>query len=154
MYTLTPLLFSGIVRKRARPTVPGSTRKELGRRRCRNRLPLNHISVKVMNRGDRMVTQVRNSDDAARNKGSERLLDLKEVLERVRMGQTALYKRLSSGRFPMPVRHGRHNLWPESVVNRWISDLRPIDRTELASELMSKRRKARRSAVSGASDAA
>jgi prophage regulatory protein len=53
----------------------------------------------------------------------DRLLSTKEVLARVRIGQTTLYRRLRQGRFPLPVRHGDANLWRESTINAWIAGL-------------------------------
>lgn len=53
----------------------------------------------------------------------DRLLSTREVLKRVKMGSTTLYRRLGEGTFPRPVRHGSVNLWRESAISNWIAQL-------------------------------
>jgi len=49
-----------------------------------------------------------------------RLIPLKEVLGRTSTGKTRIYELLAEGRFPQPVRLGRHIAFVESEIDTWI----------------------------------
>ena len=56
----------------------------------------------------------------------DRLLSLRSVLEIVEMSRSTLLRRVASGEFPQPVRHGpRCVRWKGSDVQRWIEALAP-----------------------------
>ena len=51
----------------------------------------------------------------------ERLLRFPEVQSRVPYSRTTLYRLISCGEFPAPVKMGaRANAWPSSVIDSWI----------------------------------
>ena len=50
-----------------------------------------------------------------------RLLRLKEVKMRVGLGRSTIYRWISDGRFPKPVRLGGNSVgWPETAIDMWI----------------------------------
>ncbi|VVE53333.1 helix-turn-helix transcriptional regulator [Pandoraea anhela] len=51
----------------------------------------------------------------------ERLLKLKDVVDQVGFGKTAIYKRVKDGTFPRPVNIGYASRWLESEVQQWIA---------------------------------
>ena len=56
----------------------------------------------------------------------DRLIRLPELEKTVGLRRSALYKRISEGRFPAPVRlDGRAVAWKASDVEKWIGDLPP-----------------------------
>lgn len=65
--------------------------------------------------------------DAAALPPVDRLLSTREVLDRVNMGHTTLYRRIGDGTFPRPVRHGQANLWRESTITSWMNGLKEAD---------------------------
>lgn len=53
-----------------------------------------------------------------------RLLRLPEVMERVGLRRSAIYQRMSEGRFPKCRTLGRKcSVWIEAEINRWIEDV-------------------------------
>ncbi len=53
----------------------------------------------------------------------DRLLRLREVMERTALSRTAVYDLMEQGRFPRPVRLTKRCVaWPESLVNVWIHE--------------------------------
>lgn len=50
-----------------------------------------------------------------------RLIRLPEVLERVSLKKTAVYKMMAEDQFPRPVKLGQASAWVEQEVNDWIS---------------------------------
>ena len=51
------------------------------------------------------------------------LLTRTEVEERIRLGRSALYRMLSTGQFPRPLRIGpRAVRWRASEVDRWLQE--------------------------------
>ena len=58
----------------------------------------------------------------------DRLLRLSEVEERVGLRRTAIYRYISRGVFPEPVRIGpRSSRWRESAISDWIDGLETAD---------------------------
>ncbi len=49
-----------------------------------------------------------------------RLIARDAVLDRVGIGKSALYDRISAGTFPKPVSLGRLSRWVESEIDAWI----------------------------------
>jgi len=59
-------------------------------------------------------------------KRGDRLLNLKEVTDRVGIGKTALYEWMGEGKFPRPCAVGRRAVrWRESEIDKWIASLPP-----------------------------
>ncbi len=54
---------------------------------------------------------------------SERLLRLPEVMTRVGVRRSTLYREMERGTFPRPRKIGRASVWPESEVEAWIDSL-------------------------------
>ncbi|MYL00803.1 MAG: AlpA family phage regulatory protein [Gammaproteobacteria bacterium] len=53
----------------------------------------------------------------------QRLLTLTEVMERLTLGRTAIYKMIRAGKFPAPLKIGeRASRWPADVVENWLQD--------------------------------
>ena len=58
----------------------------------------------------------------------QRLLRLPEVMHRVELKRSAIYQRLSEGRFPKSRSLGpKCAVWVESEVEKWVSDVVAID---------------------------
>lgn len=56
----------------------------------------------------------------------ERLLRLREVLDRASLSKATVYRKIASGEFPKPVSVGRQSVrWRESDVAGWIAALTP-----------------------------
>lgn len=51
----------------------------------------------------------------------ERMLKLKDVIDQVGYGKTAIYKRVKDGTFPAPVNVGYASRWLESEIQEWIA---------------------------------
>ena len=65
-------------------------------------------------------TMKQNSDPA--EPVSIRLLKLEHVIARCHIGRTEIYRRINKNTFPAPLKLGpRINVWPESVINKWIA---------------------------------
>ena len=52
----------------------------------------------------------------------ERLLKLKDVCFRTSIGRSKMYLLIDKGRFPKPIKVDGMSLWPESAIDRWISE--------------------------------
>ncbi len=53
----------------------------------------------------------------------KRLIPMKEVLDRVPLSKTEIYRRIGAGRFPSPVRIGERRIaFVEAEISTWISD--------------------------------
>ena len=52
-----------------------------------------------------------------------RLLRLPEVLDRVRLGRTAVYRNISLGTFPRPIKMVSASFWIESEIDGYIEKL-------------------------------
>ena len=50
----------------------------------------------------------------------DRLIRLPDVIDRVGLKRTAIYKMIKAGQFPKQVRLGVASLWSESEVAAWI----------------------------------
>ncbi|VVD99822.1 hypothetical protein PIN31115_02045 [Pandoraea iniqua] len=59
--------------------------------------------------------------NAPQSSKPERMLKLKDVIEQVGYGHTAIYARVKAGTFPAPVKIGYASRWPESEVQAWIA---------------------------------
>lgn len=54
----------------------------------------------------------------------ERLLRLRDVVAKVGMGSSTIYRKMAAGHFPSPVKLGPASVrWRESEVQRWIDGL-------------------------------
>ncbi|CAD7379494.1 AlpA family transcriptional regulator [Xanthomonas arboricola] len=53
---------------------------------------------------------------------TQRLLRLRDVLERVGMSKSTLYSRIRDKTFPKPLHLGTSSVWVESEVADWIND--------------------------------
>lgn len=52
---------------------------------------------------------------------SGRLLTIKEVMARMRMGRSTIYRMINAGKFPPPIKNPAGvNLWPESVIEEQV----------------------------------
>ncbi|WEX09641.1 AlpA family transcriptional regulator [Chelativorans sp. AA-79] len=52
-----------------------------------------------------------------------RLLSLKQVMERIPLSKTEIYRRIRDGRFPRPVRIGSHRIaFAEAEIEEWFAD--------------------------------
>ncbi|PPU41873.1 helix-turn-helix transcriptional regulator [Xanthomonas arboricola] len=51
----------------------------------------------------------------------QRLLRLRDVLERVGMSKSTLYSRIREKTFPQPLHLGTSSVWVESEVTDWIN---------------------------------
>lgn len=66
------------------------------------------------------------SSDPHQFRGEERLVRLSEVVERVGLGKSSIYKRMEEGTFPRPLSLGPNTVrWRSSDIDAWISNLRP-----------------------------
>jgi prophage regulatory protein len=52
-----------------------------------------------------------------------KLIRLPEVLERVSLKKTAVYKMMAEDEFPRPVKVGSASLWVDEEVDDWICDM-------------------------------
>ena len=59
---------------------------------------------------------------------AESLLGLERVMERVGLARASIYKEISAGVFPRPVKRGKRSLWVESEIAAWISQVIRDDR--------------------------
>ncbi len=70
------------------------------------------------------------SSDPRQFRSEERLLRLAEVIERVSLGKTSIYKRIEEGTFPRPLNLGPNTVrWRSSDIDTWISSLQPATAT-------------------------
>lgn len=54
---------------------------------------------------------------------ANRLLSLKQVMERIPLSKTEIYRRIRTGRFPQPVRIGAHRIaFSEAEIEQWFTD--------------------------------
>lgn len=51
-----------------------------------------------------------------------KLIRLPEVLTRVALKKTAVYKLMSEDEFPRPIKIGAASLWNEAEIDDWITD--------------------------------
>lgn len=52
-----------------------------------------------------------------------RLLSLKQVMERIPLSKTEIYRRIRDDRFPRPVRIGAHRIgFLEAEIDQWLTD--------------------------------
>jgi prophage regulatory protein len=57
---------------------------------------------------------------------SERLLRLRQVMDRTGMGKSTIYRKIAQAGFPSPVSVGGQAVrWRESQVDQWIAALAP-----------------------------
>jgi len=55
-----------------------------------------------------------------------RLLSLKQVMERIPLSKTEIYRRIRDGRFPKPVRIGTNRIaFSEEEIENWIASRKP-----------------------------
>lgn len=61
--------------------------------------------------------------DLAEPCGVARLIRLPEVMSRVGLGRSTIYRWMSEGKFPKPVQLGGHTVaWVEDEVEKWIAE--------------------------------
>lgn len=51
-----------------------------------------------------------------------KLIRLSDVLDRVPLGKTAVYKLIAEDEFPRPVKLGTASAWVEQEINEWIAE--------------------------------
>lgn len=52
------------------------------------------------------------------------LLSLKQVMERIPLSKTEIYRRIRDGRFPQPIRIGVHRIaFSEAEIEQWFAEL-------------------------------
>ena len=51
-----------------------------------------------------------------------KMLRLSEVIEKLGIGRTNLYKLINHGSFPKPVKFDSRSRWPEHEVEEWLSE--------------------------------
>lgn len=51
-----------------------------------------------------------------------KLIRLSDVLERVALGKTAVYRMISEDEFPRPVKLGTASAWVEQEISDWIAE--------------------------------
>lgn len=55
-----------------------------------------------------------------------RLIRIREVQYRTGLGRSTIYRWMSEGRFPKPVRLGGHLVaWPEERIDLWVEERTP-----------------------------
>ncbi len=58
------------------------------------------------------------------NTTGDRLLKLREVMNRTSLGSSTIYRRMDAGTFPKPRQLSQSCVrWLESDINRWMSEL-------------------------------
>jgi len=63
-------------------------------------------------------------NDHLQARTGDRLLRLKEVVEKTSLGSSTIYRRMSMGMFPRPCRLGENCVrWRESEIDEWIANL-------------------------------
>jgi len=63
----------------------------------------------------------------------ERLLRLREVIERTGLAKSTIYRNVKAQMFPQPVKVGAgSSRWRESELNQWAARLRPGNQTTTA----------------------
>lgn len=62
----------------------------------------------------------------------DRLLRLRDVIDKTGLGKSTLYRKIAAGEFPRQVSVGGASVrWRESAVNAWIGSLAPRDDVRL-----------------------
>ncbi|MBB3179743.1 AlpA family transcriptional regulator [Variovorax sp. Sphag1AA] len=62
-------------------------------------------------------------DDVVQLQPKERLIRIDEVIGRVGIRTTEIYRRMGEGSFPRGIRLGhRTTVWPESAIDQWIAN--------------------------------
>lgn len=69
------------------------------------------------------VDATKPTTDNTREKEPEQFLKLPEVLSRLSIGKTKLYKDINSGLFPAPIKMGGSSMWKESDIDRFMKEL-------------------------------
>lgn len=59
----------------------------------------------------------------------ERLLNVRELAERLGVSARMVFKMLAAGKLPAPIRLGRSLRWRAAAVDAWIADGCPADGT-------------------------
>lgn len=52
------------------------------------------------------------------------LLDLNDVINKVKIKKATIYAKIKAGEFPKPVKIGSRSLWPLSSINCYINNLK------------------------------
>ena len=61
----------------------------------------------------------------------DRILRLKDVPKKVGLQRSAIYKKISKGEFPPPIKlGGRASGWRESVLDAWVTKQKILSRTQ------------------------
>ncbi|MGR3808597.1 transcriptional regulator, AlpA family [Pasteurella testudinis DSM 23072] len=61
---------------------------------------------------------------------TDRILRLKEVMQKVGLRHSAIYSKINKGEFPPPIKLGaRASGWRESVLDAWVAEREAISRT-------------------------
>tara|TARA_B100000929_G_scaffold288716_1_gene277794 strand:+ start:897 stop:1163 length:267 start_codon:yes stop_codon:yes gene_type:complete len=72
------------------------------------------------------------SDTLAPAPPPARLLRLPEVIERVGLRRSAIYQRMSEGRFPKSRSLGpKCSVWVEAEIEQWIAEVANLDKEQL-----------------------
>jgi len=53
----------------------------------------------------------------------DELLDLKDVIKKVKIKKSTIYDKIKKGEFPKPVKIGIRSLWPKSIIKKYIFEL-------------------------------
>lgn len=61
--------------------------------------------------------------DSERPRAGERLIRVREVLEKVGLGKTTVYALIKAGEFPQPRKVGHASLWVESEIEGWVRNV-------------------------------
>lgn len=54
---------------------------------------------------------------------TDKLLRQSAVEDRVGLKKSKIYEMIAAGEFPRPLKLGGVNVWPESQIGKWITDL-------------------------------
>lgn len=61
---------------------------------------------------------------------NERLLRLREVMERCGLSRSSIYRQIAKGALPAPVHVGGVSVWPNSDFESWIGELKAARKAE------------------------
>lgn len=50
-----------------------------------------------------------------------RFMRLPELMTRVGLGRSKIYEMMAEGEFPKPIKLGRASVWPNHIVEQWMS---------------------------------